>query len=1083
MRFIADLHIHSYYSRATSKKLDLEHLYQWGQLKGLQVIATGDITHPKWLAEMREKLIPSAPGLYQLDPSLTNAVESQVPLACRDQVHFILSGEISCIYKKGDRVRKSHHVVFFSTLEAVAEFQKRLDRIGNIHSDGRPILGLDARNLLELVLETDPDGILIPAHIWTPWFSVLGSKSGFDSIQDCFDDLTPHIFALETGLSSDPPMNWRCSQLDDYVLVSNSDAHSPEKLAREANIFDTGLSYAALFEALKQPHTGSFWGTVEFFPEEGKYHLDGHRKCGYRAHPRETLAHNGICPVCGKAVVKGVSYRVEELADRPEGFKPDNAKPFLSLIPLSEVLSQVLKVGPKSKKVQSQYGAMLQTLGSEMSILMNTPLESIERATSPVVAEAIRRMREGEVEPEGGYDGEYGVIKIFKGDEQTEILNPGKLFSYEPRETPVCESKPPDATTSVAKQPAPDESATTKHVADASTPTSFGLNNVQRQAVEHRGSPLIIQAGPGTGKTRTLTHRLAHLIKTLQALPDHVLAVTFTNKAADEMVERLVKLVGRRAAGKMNVHTFHALGAKLLRTVSHFDGRTSEFVLVDPEQFEPVQQQLAENRDKRRVSRLIRDISRVKSQLYGPQSLPPEGLPGLADDFIEGYRAYESIMREYNAVDFDDLIYWPVLLMRRDPEQRRQWLNRYSVIAVDEFQDINTAQYELFKLFALAAEDVCAIGDPDQAIYGFRGADRRFFYQFMQDFDALKIDLTQNYRSIQPILSASVQMLNRDATGSSLWSELDSDVKCEIHEASTDRAEAELIVHQIEQWMGGTSHFSIDSSRVGSPDADRGYSFSDFAILLRTRRLAGPLVEALTRSGIPFELFENKAFDQEAGVGMILDALRWSVDSDPQMIRYPHLMNHLNIDTPESMADFPAAVSESLAALSALAPDMSVQDRLHACCDIISPPLPDERMRGLIDLAKSFRSRLDEYLDALMLHRDIDELDETVDRVRVLTLHASKGLEFPVVFIAGLEDDIMPLQWGGVVSDEDEERRLLYVGMTRAQHRLVLSWARHRSLQDNRTKSPSRFLSDIQKEWLDRLSMRPHKGGKQMDLF
>ncbi len=1083
MRFIADLHIHSYYSRATSKKLDLEHLYQWGQLKGLQVIATGDITHPKWLAEMREKLIPSAPGLYQLDPTQSQSLESDVPPACRDQVHFILSGEISCIYKKGDRVRKSHHVVFFSTLEAVDGFQKRLDRIGNIHSDGRPILGLDARNLLELVLETDPNGILIPAHIWTPWFSVLGSKSGFDSIQECFDDLSPHIFALETGLSSDPPMNWRCSQLDDYTLVSNSDAHSPEKLAREANIFDTELSYAALFDALKHPDTDSFWGTMEFFPEEGKYHLDGHRKCGYRAHPRETLTNNGICPVCGKPVVKGVSYRVEELADRPEGFKPDTAKPFLSLIPLPEVLSQVLNVGPKSKKVQTQYGAMLQTLGSEMSILMDVSLEAIERATSPVVAEAIRRMRAGDVEPEGGYDGEYGVIKIFKGDEQTEILNQGKLFSFEPRETPVRESNPTELTTSVGKRPDSGEAVAAKHVADASTPTSFGLNDAQRQAVEYRGSPLIIQAGPGTGKTRTLTHRLAHLIKTLQALPDHVLAVTFTNKAADEMSERLVKLVGRRAAGKMNIRTFHALGANLLRTVSQFDGRTSDFRLVDPEHFEPVQQRLSENRDKRRVLRLIRDISRVKSQLYGTQSLPPEGLPGLADDFIEGYRAYESIMREYNAVDFDDLIYWPVLLMRRDPEQRRQWLNRYSVIAVDEFQDINTAQYELFKLFALAAEDVCVIGDPDQAIYGFRGADRRFFYQFVKDFDALKIDLTQNYRSIQPILSASVQMLNRDANGSSLWSELNSDVKCEIHEAATDRAEAELIVHQIEQGMGGTSHFSIDSSRVGSLDADRGYSFSDFAVLLRTRRLAGPLVEALTRSGIPFELFENTACDPEEGIGTLVDALRWSVDPDPQMMRYPHLMNQLNIDTPEIIADFPAAVSEPLAALSALAPELSVQERLKACRDIISLPLPDERMRGLIDWSKSFRNRIGEYLDALMLHRDIDELDETVDRVRVLTMHASKGLEFPVVFIAGLEDDIVPLQRGGVVSDEDEERRLLYVGMTRARHRLVLSWARQRSLQDNRTKSPSRFLSDIQQEWFDRLSMRPLKGGKQMDLF
>jgi len=272
MNYIADLHIHSHYSRATSRKLDPENLFIWAQRKGVQVLGSGDLSHPQWLAEMREKLEPSptADGFYELKPSLAKTLLAEVPAACRAPVHFILSGEISSIYKKDGEVRKVHNVIFFPSFESVQKFQDRLDRIGNIRSDGRPILGLDSRHLLEIVLETDPRGVLIPAHIWTPWFSLLGSQSGFDSVEACFDDLTRHIFALETGLSSDPPMNWRLTQLDRYNLISNSDAHSPENLAREANVFTTELSYDSLFAALREKNHPGFWGTLEFFPEEGK---------------------------------------------------------------------------------------------------------------------------------------------------------------------------------------------------------------------------------------------------------------------------------------------------------------------------------------------------------------------------------------------------------------------------------------------------------------------------------------------------------------------------------------------------------------------------------------------------------------------------------------------------------------------------------------------------------------------------------------------------------------------------------------------------------------------------------------------
>ncbi len=372
MKIVADLHIHSHYSRATSKNLTFEHLARWAQLKGVQVVGTGDIGHPGWLQEMRDKLVPAEPGLYRLKDEYAHEVQRTVPPACQGIVRFLLGGEISNIYKKAGadgqpRTRKVHNVVFAPDLDAVAALQARLEKIGNIRSDGRPILGLDSRDLLETLLEVDPACHLIPAHIWTPWFSLLGSKSGFDRVDECFGDLTSHIFAVETGLSSDPPMNWRVSQLDRYTLVSNSDAHSPEKLAREATLFDTELSYPAIFGALQTGDPGTYRGTVEFFPEEGKYHLDGHRACGIVWEPATTREHGGACPVCGKEVTIGVMHRVEELADRPAGRAPLRTYPFNSLIPLAEVLGEVLGVGAGSGRVEQEMQKLLARLGPELA--------------------------------------------------------------------------------------------------------------------------------------------------------------------------------------------------------------------------------------------------------------------------------------------------------------------------------------------------------------------------------------------------------------------------------------------------------------------------------------------------------------------------------------------------------------------------------------------------------------------------------------------------------------------------------------------------------------------------------------------
>lgn len=411
MRLVADLHIHSHYSRATSKDLTFEHLARWAQLKGVHLIGTGDITHPGWLQEMRTRLEPAEEGLFRLKDE--QAVAANVPAACRGAVRFMLAGEISNIYKRHDAVRKVHNIVFAPNLDAVARLQLALEKIGNIRADGRPILGLDSRDLLEIILDIDSACALIPAHIWTPWFAMLGSKSGFDSVEECFGDLTPHIFALETGLSSDPPMNWRVSDLERYTLVSNSDAHSPQKLAREATLFTTDLAYPSLMEALRSGDPARFGGTLEFFPEEGKYHLDGHRKCGIVWDPATTIAHGGICPVCGKQVTVGVMHRIEELADRPIGHTPPRPQAYTNLIPLPEVLGEVYGTGPTSRRVQREYDNVLAKLGPELVILMDAPLEEIAAAGGSRLAEAIGRMRRGEVIAEGGYDGEYGVVRIF----------------------------------------------------------------------------------------------------------------------------------------------------------------------------------------------------------------------------------------------------------------------------------------------------------------------------------------------------------------------------------------------------------------------------------------------------------------------------------------------------------------------------------------------------------------------------------------------------------------------------------------------------------------------------------------------
>lgn len=427
MRYICDFHIHSHYSRATSKDMNIEELDKWARIKGIDVLGTGDFTHPKWFRELQEKLEPAEEGLFKFKNG-------------DSPTRFILTVEVSSIYSQGGQVRRIHNIIFAPSFEAAAKLNRKLGEVGNLRADGRPILGLPAHELLRMALDVSEDCLLVPAHAWTPWFSVFGSKSGFNSIEECFGDLSKYIYAIETGLSSDPAMNWRLSALDNITLISNSDCHSARRIGREANIFEGDeLSYKNIIDAIKYNRRGNMRGftpriklieTVEFFPEEGKYHYDGHRDCKISLSPKESQKINETCPKCGSPLTVGVLSRVEELADKPEGHRPPNAVPFRSLVPLDEIIAEALGVvGTQTKGVLKWYNNLIESFGNEFTILLASPLGEVGSASLPEIAEGLRRVREGELYIAPGYDGEYGKVKIFtesekrSGNKQSRLLN------------------------------------------------------------------------------------------------------------------------------------------------------------------------------------------------------------------------------------------------------------------------------------------------------------------------------------------------------------------------------------------------------------------------------------------------------------------------------------------------------------------------------------------------------------------------------------------------------------------------------------------------------------------------------------
>ncbi|MBN1794115.1 MAG: DNA helicase UvrD [Candidatus Omnitrophica bacterium] len=395
MKIIADLHIHSRFSRATSGEMNIASLDEYASMKGITLLATGDFTHPIWFEELKEQLKSASPGLYRYK-----------------ETHFILQAEVNTLFYRENRAKNVHCIILAPSLEAAETLNKKLWDYGNLAQDGRPILKIEPKKLVDTALKISQDFLIIPAHVWTPHFSLFGANSGFDSVEECFGEHTEHIFALETGLSSDPAMNWRLSALDRYTLVSNSDSHSPAKIGREANIFDAPLDYFEIVKIIKTKDTARFLETIEFFPEEGKYHYDGHRNCNVCMAPPETVAAEGICPKCHRRVTVGVMHRVETLADRPEGARPERTVPFRNMIPLGEIIADVLGKGVQTKTVTTEYMNIIKRFGTEFAVLLDVPEDELCKNVSPRIASAVIKVRQGAVNIHPGYDGEYGRIEI-----------------------------------------------------------------------------------------------------------------------------------------------------------------------------------------------------------------------------------------------------------------------------------------------------------------------------------------------------------------------------------------------------------------------------------------------------------------------------------------------------------------------------------------------------------------------------------------------------------------------------------------------------------------------------------------------
>ncbi len=1002
--YIADLHIHSRYSRATSGDCDAPHLDLWARNKGISLVGTGDFTHPQWRKELGEMLEADGEGVYRLRE------EYRLPCAVRNTAspRFAITGEISTIYKRDGKTRKVHHVFVLPDLEAAENLAHRLEAVGNLHSDGRPILGLDSRDLLEIALDVCPNLLYIPAHIWTPHFSLFGAFSGFDAMEECFGDLTPCVRALETGLSSDPPMNRRLSALDGHVLVSNSDAHSPQKLGREANLLSCEMSYTALKRALDMGE--GFEGTIEFYPEEGKYHLDGHRNCQCRLTPEETRAYGGVCPVCGRKVTIGVLNRVEELADRPEPERLE--RPFESLIPLPELLGEVLGVSAASKKAQAAYFDLLEKLGPEFSILRERSVSDIQTAGGFLLGEAVRRLRAGKVIRLGGYDGEYGVIKVFQPGEKETLLGQTSLLS--------------GVTVSEAKKAA--SAAQPIHLLEEPSAAAQETrpNIEQEAAVRAEESTVAVVAGPGTGKTGTLVNRIAWLIEEKNVSPREITAVTFTRQAAGEMLERLEKRLGKKRVKGLTVGTFHAICLSLIEKKPLIGREAAKDLIAEI---------LKERGERMSPAAALALIAARKSGLDAP---------GLPEGLLE---QYQEKLRQTGVRDLDDILSEALSV----PVKGKSC---FHCLLVDEYQDINAVQRALVRHWS-ANGRLFVIGDPDQSIYGFRGAEAACFDALLSDRpDAKRIHLKQNYRSAPDILNCALAVIDRNpGEKRELLPTVPAGEPVRLVRAADEQGQYIWLAKEIARLTGGVDMLEAR----GGCRAE--FAFSEIAVLCRTHRQLEQAERCLRHDSIPCLVSGRGDFLTQDKIQALLGFFTALLEPEnlpalrSALKGLWHCPDGLTARAEDAMNLTEEEFEAALSPFDGLSPFVEAVKKYAPLCRKEKPRKLLEALAGdtgakgrdveqLWNTAVFFDT-MPAFLAALRLGEegDIARLSggKPSGAVRLMTLHGAKGLEFPCVFLAGLDAGRFPAERQDEETDMEEERRLLFVGMTRAKSRLILT--------------------------------------------
>lgn len=1059
---IADLHIHSRYSRATSRDCTPEYLDLWARRKGISLLGSGDFTHPQWREELAEKLIPAEEGLYILKEEFRikdGAAEE------RYKPRFVISGEISSIYKKNGKVRKVHNVILLPGLEEAEVLARKLETIGNIHSDGRPILGLDSRDLLEITLELCPSAVFVPAHIWTPHFSMFGAFSGFDTIEECFEDLTPYIRAFETGLSSDPPMNWRLSALDRLQMISNSDAHSPAKLGREANLLDIDMSYEGLYGAVQEGK--GLAGTIEFFPEEGKYHYDGHRKCHLCLSPKEAEQYQGKCPVCGKKLTMGVSHRIGQLADRKEGFVPERARYFESLVPLPEVIGASVGHSAASAKVQRLYEDMLKGLGAEFSILREIPAEDIQKKAGYLVAEGIRRLRQGQVQRFPGFDGEYGVIKLFEPSE-LEAMD-GQMSMFGMRGGLGVRKTPGDGNEAAGPGRCEDDSsAGTDACRDGSQGAVTGeagsdqLNSRQMEAVRSIAPRIAVVAGPGTGKTKTLVSRVLYLLQNRRVKPSKITAVTFTNKAAQEMRERLeAQLGGKKNGRNLHIGTFHSICHEILRA----SGESS--ILADEGTALDIAREVGARLGiKEKPGKLRQMISGRRTTPEAEGVLDTSGKVPWLDRAV---KLYEEQLSAVCGMDFDDLLL-KALSLTEDPDFA---FKGFTYLLVDEFQDISPLQYRLIQAWSRKGQEVFIIGDPDQAIYGFRGADPENFGRFCQEQGAEVIRLKDNYRSTPQILDLSRQVLKNRDTPKPVRQE---GLPVRVVQASGEMAEAIFAAREINRLVGGIDMLDTEEG-FACPDDRTPRSFKDIAVLYRTHRQAELLEKCLKKEGIPYVVAGREEFLVEPQVQGTMAFFRSILDEGDGLARRQCLRLLWNLDEDCISQSVYEAMAEKYKKLCRRGRPQNILAKWQEDMGFAK----DRAVEKLCQTAVFYKT-MGEMLESLAFGQESDlkrcgGRTYMADCVTLMTFHGSKGLEFPVVILCGVKKGMVPLEFKGRETDIEEERRLLYVGVTRAKEELIITWSGENSV----------FMEGLSGKGLVQGKTRLKSGGwdngRQMSLF